>query len=102
MLQKDSTYLDNIQHLIFLDSVVMLMLSITSAGKNLIYTLYYEEDYYFLAPLQYICNYLFGPLTLLIVDTLISKWNFKIIFYLSSFNLNLFLIGALLVSGCEN
>ena len=41
MLQKkDRMYLENIWSLIFVDSVVMLMLSVTSAGKNLIYTLY--------------------------------------------------------------
>lgn len=78
----------------------MLLLSVTSAGKNILYTLYDDAGYALLAPLQYVCNYFFGPLSLLFVDWLIGKVQFRTLFYISSFNLNLFLIGGLLVAGC--
>lgn len=64
-------YLSGFWHLVYVDTIIMLLLSITSAGKNILYTLYLTHDYHLLAPLSYVCNYLFGPLTLLCVDWLI-------------------------------
>lgn len=70
-------YYKDIDKLLFIGIVMMLMLSITNAGKNILYTVYGQYDYTLLAPVQYVCNYLFGPLTLLIVDSLIARNNFK-------------------------
>lgn len=38
---------------------------------------------------------------LLIVDKIIESIDFKKIFIISSFNLNIFLVGGLLVAGCK-
>ncbi|CAK72556.1 unnamed protein product (macronuclear) [Paramecium tetraurelia] len=79
----------------------MLLLSFTSAGKNILYTMYSDFDFNTLASLQYVCNYLFGPLMLLLVDKIIESFSFKKIFLISSFNLNIFLLGGLLVAKCQ-
>lgn len=39
---------------------------------------------------------------LLVVDKIIEEYSFKKIFLISSFNLNIFLVGGLLVSGCKD
>ncbi|CAD8046659.1 unnamed protein product [Paramecium sonneborni] len=96
-----SEYFDGFLQLVYFDSIIMLLLSFTSAGKNILYTMYSNYGFNTLASLQYVCNYLFGPMMLLVVDKIIESVNFKKIFIISSFNLNIFLVGGILVAGCQ-
>lgn len=61
-----------------------------------------QAGYEFLGPVQFICNYLVGPVTLLFVDRIIQTHKFNILFYVSSFAMNLFLMGGLLVTFCQD
>lgn len=97
---EKNQYYNGFLLMVYFDTIIMLLLSFTSAGKNILYTLYSENGFNTLASLQYICNYLFGPLMLLVVDKIIQSFDFKKIFIISSINLNIFLVGGLIVAGC--
>ncbi|CAD8138218.1 unnamed protein product [Paramecium pentaurelia] len=98
---KKSEYFNGFLWMVYFDTIIMLLLSFTSAGKNILYTMYSDFGFNTLASVQYVCNYLFGPLMLLVVDKIIESISFKKIFIISSFNLNIFLVGGLLVAGCQ-
>jgi hypothetical protein len=39
---------------------------------------------------------------LLVVDNLIEKFTFGVLFYVAAFNLNIFLLGGILVTSCDS
>jgi hypothetical protein len=48
---KSNEYFNGFFALAFFDAIIMLLLSITSAGKNILYTMYSEYDFNTLASL---------------------------------------------------
>ncbi|CAK86284.1 unnamed protein product (macronuclear) [Paramecium tetraurelia] len=91
----------NFYKLLYCTTIIMLCYTFQNAGKSISYNIYNSQGLTFLYSMQFTINYFISPIALLFMDAIISRLSMSTILYLGSFNAFAFLLGAFVVSSCQ-
>ncbi|CAD8081283.1 unnamed protein product [Paramecium sonneborni] len=91
----------NFYQLLYCTTIIMLCYTFQNAGKSISYNIYNSQGLTFLYSMQFTINYFISPIALLFMDAIIQKLSMSTVLYLGSYNAFAFLLGAFVVSSCQ-